>query len=499
MTGTFARARAALHSADFRRLLGARLSSQLGDGIFQAFLVNELVFLSPEGQTTAVGVAKAFAILVIPFSLVGPLTGVVIDRWSRRRILIFTPLLRAAIALLLIPIAGGGQDFLLYAPALFVVSANRFYLATAGAVMPSLVPDEDLLVGNSLAGATGTVITFLGLVAGTQLAEPVGSIGLIVAAALTWPVGAALARRISRPLRAVAPGTKVGSDIRRVAGELVRGGRRLAATPAALGSIVSISIDQLLVGLMTVLSVVVFRDVFREGVASYGRIIAAGGVGVVVGTATVGWFESRMAKPRIVAVAFATAGICLLPASIHISGATIILVAFVLGLTFPWRKVPADTIVQEAVPDRYRGRVFALYDVAFSLPRVVAGLLGVVLIPHVSTGWFVALAAILYLIWSPVLPWWVRRPRWIRVRFYAGSRADEVPRALLIGADEEPVEVVASRLEDRAGLKVRTFRLRSSLDGTTLEVTEGPGERWRLTREGPRDVIAGDPHLTGPG
>jgi hypothetical protein len=143
--------------------------------------------------------------------------------------------------------------------------------------------------------------------------------------------------------------------------------------------------------------------------------------------------------------------------------------------------------------------VFALYDVAFSLPRVVAGLLGVVLIPHVSTGWFVALAAILYLIWSPVLPWWVRRPRWIRVRFYAGSRADEVPRALLIGADEEPVEVVASRLEDRAGLKVRTFRLRSSLDGTTLEVTEGPGERWRLTREGPRDVIAGDPHLTGPG
>jgi MFS family permease len=151
----------------------------------------------------------------------------------------------------------------------------------------------------------------------------------------------------------------------------------------------------------------------------------------VVGTATVGWFESRMAKPRIVAVAFATAGICLLPASIHISGATIILVAFVLGLTFPWRKVPADTIVQEAVPDRYRGRVFALYDVAFSLPRVVAGLLGVVLIPHVSTGWFVALAAILYLIWSPVLPWWVRRPRWIRVRFYAGSRADEVPRALL--------------------------------------------------------------------
>ena len=171
MTGAGARARAALRSHDFRYLLAARLVSQLADGVFQAYLIDKLVFLAPEHQSTAAGVAKAFAVLVIPFSLVGPLTGVVIDRWSRRSILVVTPVLRAAAAAVLIPVSLGASGPLLYVLALVVVSADRFYLATAGAVMPALVPDEDLLVGNSMTSATGTIVTFVGLLVGTQVLQ----------------------------------------------------------------------------------------------------------------------------------------------------------------------------------------------------------------------------------------------------------------------------------------------------------------------------------------
>jgi predicted MFS family arabinose efflux permease len=419
----------------------------------------------------------------------------VIDRWSRRLILAATPLARTAVALALIPIAGGGNELILYLPALFVISANRFYLATAGAVMPSLVPREDLLVGNSLAGATGTVVTFLGLILGTQLADPLGSVGLLVGAAATWPVGALLASRISHPLRAVRRDTRLRAEIRRALGELARGARRLGATPAALGSVVTVSFDQFLIGLITVLSLVVFRDELGQGVASYGRIIGAGGVGVVVGTVTVGTLENRLEKPRIVALSFALAGAVVLAASAYITGPTMVVVAFVLGLTFPWRKVPADTIVQESIPDRYRGRVFALYDMAFALPRVVAALLAVVLIPALSTGWMVATTGLLYLAWTPVLPLWVRRPRWVTLRFYAGARAEETPRSLVIGGDEEGVDLVASRLEDREGVLVRSLRLRSE-DGSRLEVIEGPPGRWRVQRIVPADLLEGRP---GPG
>src|SRR5438445_316271 len=166
VSGSVARAHAALRSPDFARLLRARLLSQFADGVFQAFLIDRLVFLSPDQQSTAAGVAKALAILVIPFSVIGPFAGVLIDRWSRRRILLLTPLIRAGCAAALIPLHGDGWS--LYALTLVVVSLNRFYLSTAGAVMPGVVPQEDLLVANSLASASGTVITFTGLVGASR-------------------------------------------------------------------------------------------------------------------------------------------------------------------------------------------------------------------------------------------------------------------------------------------------------------------------------------------
>src|SRR5207249_9851480 len=98
--------------------------------------------------------------------------------------------------------------------------------------------------------------------------------------------------------------------------------------------------------------------------------------------------------------AFALAGVACLFGAIDIAGPSIILIAFTLGLTYPWRKVPADTLVQESIPDRYRGRVFALYDMLFSLPRVIAAALAIPLIPHLSSGLYVAIVGAAYLLWA---------------------------------------------------------------------------------------------------
>jgi MFS family permease len=488
MEGIRRRASIVLRSRDFRFLLGTRLVSQFGDGIFQAFLIDRVVFLSADKGTTA-SVARAFAVLVIPFSLVGPLTGVIIDRWSRRAILTVTALIRAAAALALLAVAGAHTNWPLYLFALVVVSLNRFYLTTAGAVTPSLVPDAHLLIGNSLSAATGTVVNFGGLITGTQIAGAVGTRGLLMITVVCWPVSAFFASRIRNPLRPAGRDAPLHAEIRRVVGELARGARRLAATPPALGSIVSISFDQFLIGLITVLSVVVFKNEFKQGVASYGRIVGAGGVGVLIGSATVGWFEGRLDKPRIMSLAFALAGAACLIGSIRIAGPSILLISFTLGLTYPWRKVPADTMVQHSIPDRYRGRVFALYDMCFALPRVIAAALAILLIPHLSSATLVAVIGLAYLAWAPIPTWWVRRPRWVDLRFYAGGKAEEVPRAMAVGGEEEPVEPMASWREEvmggRRAARQRRFRLRTS-DGSRLEVVQADGERrWRVEEDLP--------------
>jgi len=475
-----ARARAALRSPDFARLLRARLLSQFADGVFQAFLIDRLVFLSPDQQSTAAGVAKALAILVIPFSVIGPFAGVLIDRWSRRRILLLTPLVRAGCALALIPLHGDGWP--LYALTLVVVSLNRFYLSTAGAVMPRVVPQEDLLVANSLASAAGTVFTFAGLVGASQVASGVGLGALLAAAAIMWPLASALAARISAELRSTPHPGGAAARLSEVPRDLWRGARRLMATPPALGGIVSASFDQLLFGIVSVLSVVVFKQRFQEGVASYGRIIAAGGAGVIAGMFTVGWFEGRLVKSRIVALAFAVGGIACLAVAPVVHPLTILALSFALGLSYPWRKIPIDTIVQETTPDRFRGRVFSLYDLAFSGARVIAAAIAVPLVPRLTTGQMVALLGLAYLLWTPVLPLWAGRPRRVTLRFQAGGRADETPREIVIGGEAEPVEVLRRRLEDRGAGPEHRFRLRTPDE--VIDVAPDPASgRWTVERE----------------
>src|SRR5258708_12472439 len=88
--------RAVLRGRASRRLYATRLISQLSDGIFQVALAG-FVFFSPEQQTSPARAATAFAVLLLPYSVVGPFAGVFIDRWSRRQILLFSPLVRAVL------------------------------------------------------------------------------------------------------------------------------------------------------------------------------------------------------------------------------------------------------------------------------------------------------------------------------------------------------------------------------------------------------------------
>jgi MFS family permease len=498
-SGLVARARRALRSPDFARLVSARYVSQFGDGLFQAFIFARLVFLDTDKQSTALSVAKAVSLLINPFSLIGPFAGVFIDRWSRRLILVWTPVLKAAC---LVPLLLFEPSWLVYTLSLLVVSANRFYLTTAGAVTPSLVEDAQLLVGNALTGSAGTVITAGGLAIGSRVAGHVNPKLLLAAAVILWPLSSWLASRIANSLRARRPDVGIREDLVRVARDFASGTRRLFATPPALAAVASVFYDQMLINTVAVLSVVVFKDEFKQGIASYSNIVIAAGLGVAAGMVTVGLWESRLSRARIMALAFGIAGIASLLVSLHITGITILLLTFVLALTFPWRKTPADTIVQESLPNRYRGRVFALQDIAFTMPRVFAALLLVVWLDvwHLSVATIVAATGVLFVIWPPVLLAWMRRPRYVRLRFHEGGRAQERPIAVVVGGEEEPVELLGSTLEQRDGARVRRYRLRAPDEILDVAASEGAG-RWRVERETPVDIAGSreDAEPVGPG
>jgi MFS family permease len=483
-SGTYARAREALRGRDFRLLLEARLVSQLGDGLFQAVLVASVVF-SPEKQSTTVGFAKAIAILAVPYSLLGPFAGVFIDRWNRRLILVLTPVLRGSAALLVLFGAHRAMPF--YAGALVALSANRFFLTTAGAVTPRLVPAADLLVANALGSVGGTVATLVGVVAGGQLADASGFRPVIAITIGTWLAASAIAAGIRTHLSPVQAGPRTGvrQDLARIAGELRQGARRLLHTPRALAPIASIGVGQFVQGLVLVMSLVVFRDRFKEGVGSFAWLVAAGSLGVALGLLTVAPLEGRLGRTRMFALAFATSGLPLVAAAFAIGRIPILLASFALGLGFPWMKVPADTMAQESIPDAYRGRVFAIYDVSNNLARVLAAALAILLLRTLTLTTVVAAAGMALALWVPLIRWWLGRASSLTVRMYAGGRGDEVPRSVELGGVEEPVHVERSWREERAGVRLNCFRLRLE-DGSRIEVSkEEDHDLWRLDRELP--------------
>jgi MFS family permease len=480
--GTRQRSRDALRSRDFRRLFAIRLLSQSADGLFQASLVASVVF-SPDKQSTTAGFAVATIVISLPFSIIGPFTGVFIDRWSRRKILVVAPWLRAGLVWLVLfdphaaPIA-------FYAGAVLVLSVNRFYLATAVAVVPRLVPTEDLLMANSMATVGGTVALLAGVFVGGQVVEASGSVFVIVAAGVMWLLASLVATRMTSPLVPhQLPEAPVHDEVRRVLREFSDGIGHLVHTPRAIGPIVSITLDQIGQGIVLVLSLVVFRERFQQGVGSFSNLIGAGGVGVLMGILTVGTLEERFSKERIVAGAFFAGGLVLIAVSLYITGVSVLVASFAVGLTFAWKKIPIDTLVQEAVPDGYRGRVFAVYDVAYNLSRVVAALIAIPMLPALGEGWSVAVIGVVFLLWSPVLPRWIGRAPEIVIRFSEGAKAQEWPRSIEWGGVRETVQVERSWLEERGGVRLTCFRL-ALQDGTVIDVSK-PVDRdgWRLDRE----------------
>ena len=482
MKPTRQRAREALRSDDFRRLFAIRLITQSGDGLFQAALVSSIVF-NPEEQNTILGFAIATLVVSLPFSILGPFTGVFIDRWSRKKILVVAPWLRAA-AVWLVLFDPKAAPVLFFGGALWVLSVNRFYLATAQAVVPRMVPTEDLLMANSMATVGGTVALLLGVFVGGWIADLVGDVPVIAIAGVEWILASLVATRIRSPLLPHhVPEAPVRDEIRRVGREFADGITLLARTPRALGPITSITLDQVGQGIVLVLSLFVFRQRFGEGVGSFSNLIGAGGLGVLLGILTVGKLEERFPKERIVARAFFAGGVVLIAVATYITGWSVLVASFAVGLTFAWKKIPVDTMVQEAIPDGYRGRVFAVYDVAYNLSRVAAAFLAIPLQNAFGEAWAVAIVGVVFILWSPVLPRWIGRIPELSLRFYEGARAEEEPRAVVWGGVEETVEVERRSLEEADGVRRTRYRLRM-LDGTTIEVSKvEPDGAWTLERE----------------
>ena len=140
----------------FSRLLAVRWSGQMTDGIFQSALASFVLF-SPDRQTNALNAALGFAVVLLPYSIVGPFVGTVLDRISRQRALFFSNFLRSVNLLIVaLLVFTGTTGVALTVVVLIAFGINRLILAALSAGLPLLVNPNSLVTANAMAVTGGS-------------------------------------------------------------------------------------------------------------------------------------------------------------------------------------------------------------------------------------------------------------------------------------------------------------------------------------------------------
>jgi MFS family permease len=370
-----------------------RLGAQFGDGVFQASLAGAVLF-NPERQAHASDIAAGFAVLLLPYSLIGPFTGVLIDRWSRARTLVFANLVRAvAVVAVAGEIAGGlsGEPF--YASALVVLSISRFLLSALSAALPHVVGSDELVTANAMTTTVGALATTAGGGAAVGVRALIGNsahdyAAIAVAATVGYLLSAAFAAGFDRDV--LGPDDVERSQretLAEVARGLVAGARHLASRRPALYALGAITAHRLCYGLWAVTSVLLYRNYFhadgplRVGLSGLAQFVVAIAIGGGIAAVVTPPISRRIGFANWGVVLLSAAGVIELVFGLEFNLPAQLAGAALLGFTAQGFKVCVDTTVQQHVDDEYRGRVFTFYDTLFNLALVIAAAITAVAIP----------------------------------------------------------------------------------------------------------------------
>ena len=381
----------------FRRLLAVRVAVQSSDGVLQVALAAYVLF-SPERQPDATSIAIVLAITLLPFSILGPFAAIVIDRVSRRQVLVVANLARAAVALgLAVLIATGlqtvGVEVLIYGGLVLAMSLNRFLLAALSASLPHTIDPHEYMVANSVVPTVGPAGLLIGVALATPLRLILGHVMtdyqanaiLFLIATVGFVLSAVLA--LSIPRRQLGPDTVATTRVRDVVTGLVEAVAHLRAQrPAGIG-LLTIAAHRLIHGIVTVATILLYRNYFHRpdeidpAIADLGLLVVITGAGFVFASVVAPPLSARRGlRSTMIMCLLGSAVFQLMPGAIY-ARLTIMVAAFLLGLTAQGIKICVDTVVQAHVADGFKGRVFVIYDIIFNVALVAAAVIAAVILP----------------------------------------------------------------------------------------------------------------------
>ena len=376
------------------RLLALRWTGQLSDGIFQSGLASFILF-SPERQPDALSAAIAFAVVLLPYSLIGPFVGTILDRFSRQRILFFSNLSRAiVVAIAATSIAAGATGLTLTLFVLIAFGINRLILAGLSASLPLLTTKEKLVAINATAVTGGTIFVVLGGGIGIGVrgflsdvdANRADSIIITIAATLFLLAGL-LALRLKRDqLGPQSHEIKAGSLTQGLI-EMRDGFRRLKEERDPLFGILATGIQRGGLTALTLMALLLQRNTFNPsddpdaGLQGFALSAVIAGIGIGLGALIAPFGVARFGRHRWIRWMLIASAIAPLFLALEQSEFLLLSTGFLTSACGQGVKVTNDALVQSRIVDQFRGRVFAVYDVIVNFAIVSGAIIAALLLP----------------------------------------------------------------------------------------------------------------------
>ncbi len=377
----------AIRNRDFACLWIGQIVSNLGDEVamFGIFAIILYIWHGSSADIMYFLIATA-----LPSLILGPVAGVFVDRWNRKKIMIAADIIRAALAFLL----AFANTIPLMVILIFGISVvSRFFYPARNAVIPVIVDTEELVEANSLSQMTYIIGTLLGPAIGTGMVMLLDYTSVFIFDAVTYLFSAVMISIMvysGEVYRDKSAKTKASgfSDFRKGLAYI----RRHSGVKFITGFFAGV---MMIFGGLNIAYSIYVRDALHLGIAGFAVLEILFGVGSIIGTLTAGIIAGRI---RELVMVFA--GLLGMGTSLFVLGLFPVLTIVYPAVIFAGGcamivNVPANAVLQKIVRDEYRGRVFGVMGAvmqAFTLLSFI--LFGVVLsmFDVISTVLFLGLA-----------------------------------------------------------------------------------------------------------
>jgi MFS family permease len=378
----------------YATLVGVQFLVQAGQGVIQGAFAKSIAFGGEKGfDVTVVPSAqyllKVVLALYVPYTLVSPFIGVVIDRFERRKILALSNVVTAVVVSIvavavMLPLGKDtsegnvGATVALIVGLLFIQGCVRVALAVKSAAIPDVLSGKDLLQGNGLSQAGGALFQVIGIGFAFGAAAALPSWMVVIIGTGVLVVAALVANRLER-MEAQPHETTFGQEAKQVVANIVAGLREVASRPpAALGLFSFQMLRYQFWGFCLFTFGLYAKNLVQGGDANnLGLALVGGGgfLGGALGLVLAQKWKDRVPPIRLLLTSMTALGIGAVVFGAVVSLAGFAALLFVGFFTFFLGKISADTIMQQTMPDDFRGRAFALFDIAYNVGFIVPALI----------------------------------------------------------------------------------------------------------------------------